>query len=324
MRRYLAFGEHLAADTELDYLEFDVAREQDTVPTVILRAGEVCLGDEVRVHAEPDFEGGPVLEVWMREEDSAPTTAFVDYAGWQVRIDAGHEPKQMIYARSATSASPEVALRAVCERVLMPLCLLLDPTRALFAMHGGAFVMNDLAWILIGESGAGKSTSALALVRSGARILADDMALVDTSARLVLPGAPTLRLWLDELRDATRSAAIAGTDRKHWFHLGDKAGQDIPVPLGGVIVLSPDPHAPVSGEIDRIRGLEALTLLLANGFELEHSPRPMREARVKRARGLLATTSVFRCRYARDPGGEPRQVESIRALIDDEGEGLSR
>lgn len=310
MNRYLAFGEVLAADADLDYLT--APDEAGLEASLTLFRGEVPPTtppeDHMCVHTEPDFDGGPVLEIWMAP--GCITRAWISYAGWRVALDAGKG--QMVY----DAGEVEVPLRAVCERLLVPLCLLLDPARSLFALHGGAFVMNGRAWVLIGESGAGKSTSALKLVTEGAKILADDMALVDVEARLVLPGAPTLRLWQGVLDGAIRSAPIQGTDEKRWFHLGDDAGQDAPVELGGVIVLTPDPGAAITGEIAEVRGLEAMTLLLSNGFDLEHAPRVMQVARVKRARHLLEQMSVWRCRYARDPGGEPKQTRAILELIE--------
>ena len=313
MRRYLAFGEVLAADVELDYLAAPM-EDGRLEATVTLRRADVATRppeNYTRVHAEPDFEGGPVLEIWMSPD--ATCLVWIAYAGWHVSLDA--RAGEILYHHEGEEPGL-VPLATVCERVLIPFCLLLDPARSLFALHGGALVMGEKAWVLIGESGAGKSTSALALVGEGAKVLADDMALVDVEARLVLPGAPTLRLWQDALVGAVRSAPIQGTDQKHWFHLGEAAGEEAPVELGGVIVLTPDPLAATAGELARMEGVEAMTCLLANGFDLEHAPRTMQVARVKRARHLLEQVPVWRCRYARDPGGEPLQTRGILELIE--------
>ena len=308
MYSYFAFGEVIHSDMRLDYIE---CRSDARLPFVLcegeIEARFVGLGEPL--HAEPDYPGGPVLLIWGTALEHV---LLVEYSGWRVVLDG--LKREMIYQK--TIEIPEVELRFVCERVLMPLCLLLDPKRTLVALHGGALSVQGSAWILVGESGVGKSTATLEIVCRGGQLLSDDMALVDCDGGCVLPGAPTVRLWRDRLEMAREKSPIPGNEQKHWFRLIDEKGAGKAMPLEGIIFLEVDPEASSAGELSRLKGVEAFVALLSNGFDLEHAPRVMLAARMRRTKHLLEQVPVWRCRYARDPGGEPLQTRGILKLIE--------
>ena len=88
----------------------------------------------------------------------------------------------------ARKKTPNLTPLAVSS-VLIPLF------REIFARQGGALVHgaavglpNGRAALLLADSGGGKTTTALALLRSGCKLLADDLAVLDAAA-----GRP--RLW---------------------------------------------------------------------------------------------------------------------------------
>jgi hypothetical protein len=69
--------------------------------------------------------------------------------------------------------------------------------RGRLCLHASSVVMDGRAILLAGASGAGKSTTAAALVERGAMLLADDITAVDTApdgTMVAFPGLQTLRL----------------------------------------------------------------------------------------------------------------------------------
>jgi len=66
-------------------------------------------------------------------------------------------------------------------------------------LHATVLTVHGRAVALMGQSGAGKSSLALALLRQGCRLLSDDFAALDISGDQVLarPGRTRLRLWPD-------------------------------------------------------------------------------------------------------------------------------
>jgi hypothetical protein len=71
----------------------------------------------------------------------------------------------------------------------------------LLCLHSSVVVVNDRAIAFLGDTGAGKSTLAAALVARGFPLLADDRAvLTEQNGNFIAqPGAPRLRLWPDTL-----------------------------------------------------------------------------------------------------------------------------
>lgn len=73
--------------------------------------------------------------------------------------------------------------------------------RGLLVLHGNAIALNDEeAVIFVGQSGAGKSTTANAFMRAGFEILSDDVSAIEFDAQgqaWVMPAYPSIKLWLD-------------------------------------------------------------------------------------------------------------------------------
>ncbi len=59
-------------------------------------------------------------------------------------------------------------------------------SHGLFCIHAAALALNEYGVVITGSSGAGKSTTALALLRGGFDLLSDELTLIDTSQDGVL------------------------------------------------------------------------------------------------------------------------------------------
>ena len=118
--------------------------------------------------------------------------------------------------------------------------------RGLVCLHSSVVAIDGEAIALIGNKGAGKSTTAAMLAQQGYSVLADDIAVINQveDRFYVQPGYPRLRLWssaLDLLQEPT-----AGLERvfrpmdKHFVAIGGEGHwrfERMALPLKQVIVL---------------------------------------------------------------------------------------
>ena len=89
--------------------------------------------------------------------------------------------------------------------------------RGLTVFHASAVDMAGRAVVLLGHKGAGKSTTAGALVAAGHTLIADDVVALefrDPGPPLVLPAAPQLRLW-DDSSSRLTSSGLTDLGRLH-------------------------------------------------------------------------------------------------------------
>lgn len=95
--------------------------------------------------------------------------------------------------------APGVPLRTVaaylCSYALAALCC----QRGLLVVHATAVACAGRAVLLLGRSGCGKSTLGASLVARGARLLSEDLCVIDTAGPVVqvLPSAQSFSLWPD-------------------------------------------------------------------------------------------------------------------------------
>lgn len=109
-------------------------------------------------------------------------------------------------------------------------------------LHASVVATGNSAAAFLGHSGSGKSTLAMAMVRAGARLLADDMAVIrfDNGSLRVMPGAGRARL-------SRNVAAVLGINpsllhpipgqRKRWLELDEARRMDQPCTLRTVYLL---------------------------------------------------------------------------------------
>lgn len=260
------------------------------------------------IHEEPDYPGGPILYMWGHEDGRR---TFIDYAGWRFAFARG----SALIQYEQLAQEPPVEFRHIVERVVLP-CAILFTREEMLALHGGAFALGGRAFVCIGPSGVGKSTTALELVRRGARLLSDDMALVDVAAGVALPGVPTLRLWREHLDLAVEAVPLIGAPDKRWFRMREELGAASPAPISQVFILSPTPGAPRRGEVEPVGGLDRLVSLLEQTFDVSAPRTDWARQRLRNARVLAERVPIARCRYERDPEGHPRHVEAILEHIE--------
>ena len=138
--------------------------------------------------------------------DAAPTLLEVDVAWSDGPYAAGeYAPKSMqadFADGHATFEMPEGTARVVGSRATLRLVRAAGEDRAFYTLlnlvraslahrlpsrgaalvHAAGLVVEERGWLLVGGSGAGKSTWARLGARSGARVISDDVVIVDREA----------------------------------------------------------------------------------------------------------------------------------------------
>ena len=102
--------------------------------------------------------------------------------------------------RIAVDPAPGVDDPLLAFPLLGPVMALALHQRGLLVLHASAIEVDGKSVIFMGDKGAGKSTTAGAMIRAGHRLLTDDVVALDLSdpdRPMILPGFPQLKLAAD-------------------------------------------------------------------------------------------------------------------------------
>lgn len=139
-------------------------------------------------------------------------------------------------------------------------------------IHGNAVVAPNQsgAIICIGDSGAGKSTTAIAMMQRGLQVLTDDVCPL-TDDGVVLPGMPRAKLWQNTAHqlgiDTGTLSRIRRADAKFNLPLGD-AHCGAAQPVRAFYWLVPADVEAVL--VEHVRGFEAFPVLRNNVYRPEY------------------------------------------------------
>ena len=189
-------------------------------------------------------------------------------------------------------------------------------------LHASAVAIDGRAFLFVGESWAGKSSTAAAFAILGYPMLADDVVRIDATegGLVVYPSHSRLNVWRDSATALFRSGGWPLTDDpsgKHSFDVLD-AGfgfQTTPVPLAGIYVLgerTPRDAPAISPLPPRV----ALMTLVAHTYGSACLDRSMRAREFDVLCRLAEEVSVRELRFSDDLGA---LVSGCRALADAAG-----
>jgi hypothetical protein len=235
---------------------------------------------EVRVEEFPPLlrEGPPPLRLAryispLRDAKGDPALAVWEAGGghfFRLRYADGTE---FLVSRSGArvwGAWPDsLTLDDTATYLLGPILGFVLRLRGGVCLHASAVALADRAVALLGQAGAGKSTTAAAFARCGVPVLSDDVAPLEDRGGTILvqPGSPRLRLWSDSaqaLFGAPDALPLLTPNwNKRYLDLGadDWPFQEKPLALGAVYVLgerSEDPGAPFVEPLSPRQGLMEL------------------------------------------------------------------
>jgi hypothetical protein len=198
----------------------------------------------------------------------APLEDFrpIDTRGWEYTLDLAHEPASVqiaglhLMARLDWAADLGAALWTPEERGEHFAPVLENLFRALFAyrlqevegalVHSAGVVVGERAFLLIGPSGAGKTTAARLCLARGGGILSDDLNAVRLGAARASAGVDA---WVEKLPFTGDLGAVG--------ELGAGGSAAARWPLGGLLRLI---QGPEDGVRPLSRGAALATLLAAS------------------------------------------------------------
>lgn len=255
------------------------------------------------VTAGPDW---PRLQLLRERSDPdaerrAPGTMCVTETGAEVWL-AGHD--RIHVDRASLTARLKTDEPLSDEAMIHPYLALAAAFAASWlgrwVLHGGAFSHAGHAWGLLGDKGAGKSSTLAALLHAGRSVLSDDLLVVEGLRLFCGPRCIDLRREAAEMLGGT-PIGVAG-DRRRWrLRPGDVAPS---MDLGGLVYLE-------WGESLRVEPLspeERLDGVIRNSFS---PPAPGQELGLLELAGLPAWRLV---RPQRLEALEPATAHLLHAL----------
>ena len=165
-------------------------------------------------------------------------------------------------------------LEDACTYLVGPVIAFALRLRGTTCLHASSIAVGGRAIALLGQPGAGKSTTAAAFARLGYSVLSDDVAVLDDQGDkfLVQPGYPRVNLWPESVKALFGSAdalpKITPTWGKMYLPL-DQNGhrfQEAPLPLGGIYVLAEREPGLAAPKIEAFTASEALMTLVGNTY----------------------------------------------------------
>lgn len=239
----------------------------------------------------------------------------LQYGGWLFRLDANSAE---IAYQPRPIGQLELPFAHIVERMILPLYATIAVESNL-CLHAGSVVVDGRAWLFIGDTGAGKSTTVYELMhRYDARLASDEMAVVDVDDLLVRPGAPALRLHRDKDVDgACEAGEIHPELDKKWYRFGGDRLAVGATPLAGIVLLEAEEPGADGPIAESLAGGRRLTRLLRETFEFEEKPDTWSRRRFGNAATLAKNTRMLSFRYPRSPSGEPTHVPALWEEIAD-------
>jgi hypothetical protein len=303
MYSYFVFGRSLYSELhfpELENLDDSVAGWRLTVgapaePPVdadVLGEDEVQTGVRVQLSASSDA-------YWLRYDD---TGCF--------RVS--RDGRSIVWCTSDRTREREAR-----EDILGRVLAVALHAEGKLCLHGSAVQLGETAVGFLAPKFHGKSTTAMALVASGGRLLTDDTLVVDPLATPVVahPGVHAVRLWADSAAQLT-DRDERETRRKHCVtDLPADRRANAPVPLSALYLLAP---RPTSGESDAVKRIPIdpmqATLALVGHGKLATLIRGQHAAEcIRRAAEVARGVPVYRLEVTRDFSRLPEVVEQLRA-----------
>ena len=239
--------------------------------------------------------------------------------GTRVRFDMGGGLRFTVEdgARIHVVAAPATHERDLLTWLTGPVLGAALIQRGMLVVHGNAVVFGGgEAAAMVGEAGAGKSTTVAALQAAGLEPLADDLLAIDfdaDGAPIAWPGIPRVKLTrasADALSiDVEKVPFVGAGMHKHEVPLNGNGDWDRPFPLTRLYVLEKGPLG-----FERLTGQRAGAALLDNLFWLDAQAQlPGEGERFVKAMRLAASADCFAYRR---PFDLDRLAESRDALIE--------
>lgn len=186
--------------------------------------------------------------------------------------------------------------------------------RNFLVLHGNAVVPQDGkgAILCVGSSGSGKSTTAIALMQRGLRILADDVCPVDVEG-YVYPGIARAKIWQDtasQLGINTASLGPIHQDAEKFNLPLDEDRRATSQPIRAIYWLVPADTDEV--KLEPVKNVERFVVLRRNIYRPEYvRALGLDAAYLKRLTEIGLTTPIFKVTRPNEGFQIDRLLDSI-------------
>jgi hypothetical protein len=191
--------------------------------------------------------------------------------------------------------------------------------RDILVFHAGAFRIGESAALIVGNSGAGKSTTMGAALERGYKVFTDDLCAVDArETPRVIPGYDYIKLWQNTMTILGLSSEglirVRPEFDKFRVPLGERRAEE-PLPISRIYLLTPELRDDVT--ITPVRGADKLRVFLANTFNSNEIQRL--GGAEKHFRQLTAVASRAEMREIKRPTSKNSIAELFDAIERDAG-----
>lgn len=296
-KKFLATKSCFAHSYSIPFATFFQDEENPSNPIQITINQDIEVSG-ANIHSAIDFLGGPVLDVY-----EANQSFILDYAQYRARL--------LKHRIDISGPIADIArITQILERVVFPIHLLLHSPN-LVPLHGGAILFSKLAYVFLGESGAGKSTTVLELLKRGAKIISDDLVFIDTNTMQLLPGLPTLRLLQPVDLKSTTVERVGPGIEKWWHILNQKQLQD-PLPIEKIFFLKPGEE---SFRTLPAKGFAKTAALLSQTFGLTNAGDEREKKRFEEICKIADTVPIEELRF-RKGRTQPIHIDKLASYLE--------
>jgi hypothetical protein len=269
-----------------------------------------------------DRDDQPALVVWLLADGAFYRLHYAEGIDYVVSRDGAR--LWICWSKTATE-------RDVLSYLLGPVMGFILRVRGTVCLHASAVAINRRAIVFIGEMGAGKSTTAMAMGRLGFPIMSDDIVPLyeHAGATYAQPGYPRMRLrqpslpMLSNLNPGLPPLPKVEGDGRLHFELTSSGYQfqSSPLPIGALYLLadrSADTDAP---RVETVSPLDGIMGIVANTYVTRFLDKSMRAQELKELSKLVNRVAVRKL-Y---PHQEPSRLGMLCELIleDVSGHGLN-
>lgn len=217
----------------------------------------------------------------------------------------------------AVDPAPDVPSEVLRHVLIGPALNHLLDQRGYFVLHASTVSVDGKAVAFVGDSGAGKTTTAMACLVGGHRVLSDDVAAIalDDSGPVVRSGYPSIKLdpaAVEVFDPPVEPPELTHDGRERHFYGLTHDQPATPVPLGRVYLLEDGP----SIEMTELPPDEQVMALVDNTYTLGAlGTDDLAAANFSTCGSVADAVSVKRLRRPRDLGALPEVVEQIQSDI---------
>ncbi|MDJ1180896.1 hypothetical protein PJF56_18710 [Roseofilum sp. BLCC_M91] len=262
---------------------------------------------------ERDEQGKPCLQVYKAQETGYFQLSYTDGSQFFINPDG---------TQVWTTCPDHLSIEDTATYLLGPVLGFVLRLRGITCLHASAIAVGQEAIAFVGDSGAGKSTTAAAFAKLGYPILSDDIvALVPQDNHFFIqPAYPRIRLWsssvkiLFESPDALpRLVPTNPTWDKRYLHLNGREYhfQNQPLPLTQIYFLSPRDPQIESPYLQKISPASSLIKLIKHTYANVLLDSKMRANEFSLLSQLVRAVSCSEI----VPSSNPKQIQKLCEVI---------